>query len=228
MAARLLTETGYAKMRAVSRPRESASGPSRRADLMAAARTIFAERGYHETTVEDITRASGVAKGTFYLYFQEKREIFLAIIRELLDTIKAIGASVSQLAPGDDPLAFMARSEAAATRLMEIFQDNRALARLAYRESMGMDAGLEQMIREFYRETAEIEAHNIRVAQRVGLLRDCDPLLTAYAHIGMVERVLLTMLEEPQLFPDQRDVIRQMMRLAYEGLRAEGAPSPFT
>lgn len=194
---------------------------------MAAARTIFAERGYHETTVEDITRASGVAKGTFYLYFQEKREIFLAIIRELLDTIKAIGTSVSQLGPGDDPLAFMARSEAAAIRLMEIFQDNRALARLAYRESMGMDAGLEAMIREFYRETAEIEAHNIRVAQRVGLLRACDPLLTAYAHIGMVERVLLTMLEEPQLFPEPREVIRQMMRLAYEGLRAEGAPSPF-
>jgi AcrR family transcriptional regulator len=213
-------------MRAVSRARES-SGPARRADLIAAARTIFADRGYHETTVEDITRAAGVAKGTFYLYFQEKREIFLAIIRELLDTIKSIGASVSQLAPGDDPLAFMARSEAAALRLMEIFQDNRPLARLAYRESMGMDAGLEAMLREFYREVAEIEAQNIRVAQRVGLLRPCDPLLTAYAHIGMVERVLLTMLEDSQLFPEPREVIRQMMRLAYEGLRAENAPSPF-
>lgn len=224
-ATALLMPRGYAKMRAVS-PRES-TAPARRADLMAAARHIFAERGYHETTVEDITRAAGVAKGTFYLYFQEKREIFLAIIRELLDTIKAIGTSVSELGPGDDPLAFMRRSEAAALRLMEIFQDNRALARLAYRESMGMDAGLEAMIREFYRETAEIEAHNIRVAQRVGLLRPCDPLLTAYAHIGMVERVLLTMLEDPALFPEPREVIRQMMRLAYEGLRAEGAPSPF-
>jgi len=194
---------------------------------MAAARTLFAERGYHETTVEDITRASGVAKGTFYLYFQEKREIFLAIIRELLDSIKAIGSAVAELRPGDDPLAFLTRTEAAALRLMDIFQDNRALARLAYRESMGMDAGLEKMIREFYRETAEIEANNIRSAQRVGLLRDCDPLLTAYAHIGMVERVLLTMLESPELFPEPRDVIRQMMRLAYQGLRADGAPSLF-
>jgi hypothetical protein len=83
------------------------------------------------------------------------------------------------------------------------------------------------MLRDFYRETAAIEAHNIEVAQRIGLLRPCDPMLTAFAHIGMVERVLLTMLESPELFPEPPVVIREMMRLAYEGLRAEGAPSPF-
>jgi AcrR family transcriptional regulator len=193
---------------------------SRRADLMAAARGQFAERGYHETTVEDITRAAGVAKGTFYLYFQEKREIFLAIIRELLDTIKAIGSSVAAVTPGEHPLAFMERAEVAATRLMEIFQENRALARLAYRESMGMDPALEAMIRAFYRETAEIEANNIRVAQSLGVLRPCDPMLAAYAHIGMIERVLLTMLETPELFPDPPDLIREMIQLAYQGLKA--------
>lgn len=193
---------------------------SRRVDLMAAARTLFSERGYHETTVEDITRAGGVAKGTFYLYFQEKREIFVAIIRELLDTIKAIGGAVAQVTPGEHPLAFLERAEVAATRLMEVFQDNRALARLAYRESMGMDPGLEAMIREFYRETAEIQANNIRVAQSLGVLRPCDPMLAAYAHIGMIERVLLTMLETPELFPEPREVIAQMIQLGYQGLKA--------
>jgi AcrR family transcriptional regulator len=208
----------------MSRAKES--GPSRRSELMAAARTIFAERGYHETTVEDITRAASVAKGTFYLYFSEKREIFLAIIRELIDTVKSIGTSLgNELPPGEHPFAFMERAERAAVRLMEIFRDNRTLARLAYRESMGMDPALEAMIRDFYRETAEIEANNIRLAQRIGILRDCDPMLTAYAHIGMVERVLLTLLESPEVFPEPREVIRQMMRLAYEGLRADGAPT---
>lgn len=199
--------------------------PSRRAELLAAARTSFAERGYHETTVEDITRAAGVAKGTFYLYFQEKREIFLAIIRDLLDTIKAIGVGIRAATPGEHPLAFIERTEDAALKLMEIFQDNRALARLAYRESMGMDPALEAMLRAFYRDTAEVDARNIRAAQQLGILRECDPMLAAYAHIGMVERVLLTMLEAPELFPEPKQLIRQMIRLAYEGLRAPGAPS---
>jgi hypothetical protein len=92
---------------------------------------------------------------------------------------------------------------------------------------MGMDRALEAMLRDFYRETAEIEAKNIRLAQSLGLLRDCDPMLTAFAHIGMIERVLFTMLDAPELFPDRRKAIREMMRLAYEGLRAPGAPSPF-
>jgi AcrR family transcriptional regulator len=214
-------------MRRMSRPRESSQTPARRAELLDAARKIFAERGYHETTVEDITRAAGVAKGTFYLYFQEKREIFLAIIRDLLDTIKSIGGGIREAAPDEHPLAFIKRTEDAALKLMEIFQDNRALARLAYRESMGMDPALDTMLREFYRETAEIDANNIRAAQQLGILRPCDPMLAAYAHIGMVERVLLTMLETPEIFPEPRELIRQMIRLAYEGMRAPGAPSLF-
>jgi len=93
----------------------------RRADLLAAARRVFADRGYHETTVEDVTRAAGVAKGTFYLYFDEKREIFLAIIRELLDTIKAIGAELSDVSPGEHPREFLERAEQAGVRLMDVF-----------------------------------------------------------------------------------------------------------
>jgi AcrR family transcriptional regulator len=212
---------------AMSRARVATVPAARRADLLDAARRIFAARGYHDTTVEDITRAAGVAKGTFYLYFQEKRAIFLAIIRELLDTIKAIGASVAvQAAPGEHPLAFLARGEAAALRLMELFQANRDLARLAARESMGMDPALEAMIRDFYREVAEIEATNIRVAQRLGLLRPCDPLLAAYAHIGMVERVLFAMLESPELFPPPRELVQQMIQLAYQGLEAAPPMAP--
>lgn len=199
----------------------------RRADLLAAARRVFAERGYHETTVEEVTRAAGVAKGTFYLYFQEKREIFLAIIRDLLDTIMAIGMEVAEVPPGEPPRAFLVRAEAAGMKLMDLFQDNRALARLAARESMGMDPSLERMFRDFYRQTAEIEARNLRAAQSLGLLRACDPMLTAYAHIGMVERVLLALLDDPDAFPAPRDVVRQTMRLAYEGLRAPGAPALF-
>ena len=128
------------------RAREVAA-PTRRLDLVSAARILFAEKGYHETTVEDITRSAGVAKGTFYLYFDEKREIFLAVIRELLDLIKAIGSTVGAATPGEHPLAFFQRAEQSALRLLEIFLANRPLARLAYRESMGMDPALDDMIR---------------------------------------------------------------------------------
>src|SRR5262245_63128344 len=51
---------------------------TRRALLEAAAR-LFAERGYHATSVPDIVRAAGVGHGTFYEYFGSRHEILLAI-----------------------------------------------------------------------------------------------------------------------------------------------------
>ena len=43
---------------------------------------IFSNKGYHQTTVDEIARALGVAKGTIYYHFKNKEELYLAIIRE--------------------------------------------------------------------------------------------------------------------------------------------------
>jgi AcrR family transcriptional regulator len=40
---------------------------------------VFAEKGYHETTMEDIAERLGVSEGAIYLYFKSKRELFKAI-----------------------------------------------------------------------------------------------------------------------------------------------------
>ncbi len=43
---------------------------------------IFSNKGYHQTTMDEIARALGVAKGTIYYHFKNKEELYLAIIRE--------------------------------------------------------------------------------------------------------------------------------------------------
>ena len=45
--------------------------------LRAAARTLFVREGYHHTRPQDIARLAGVANGTFYLHFKDKREAYL-------------------------------------------------------------------------------------------------------------------------------------------------------
>jgi len=108
--------------------------------------------------------------------------------------------------------------EQAAERLTVIFRDNRDLVRLTYRESMGMDEELESMVRRFYRTMAQVEADNLRLGVQLGLLRDdIDPVLAAYAHIGMVERVLLTWLFD-RAAPEIHDRMRQLVELAYCGV----------
>jgi AcrR family transcriptional regulator len=208
-----------------AKPDQAALRDNRRGALIAAARDLFAQRGYHDTTVDDITRAAGVAKGTFYLYFEEKREVYHEVIRSFMQLIKEIGASVG--APGTSPLDYFVRAEACANELMQIFFAHRQLARMAYREAMGLDPELETMIRDFYREIAQVAARNVQVAIDLGIIRKCDPTLVAYAHIGMIERVLLAMASNPADFPPPRQVVRDLMRLAFDGLRIPGGVSPF-
>jgi AcrR family transcriptional regulator len=56
-------------------------GQERRAQLIACAARLFAERGYHPTSVADIVAALGVGKGVFYWYFASKEELLTELLK---------------------------------------------------------------------------------------------------------------------------------------------------
>lgn len=56
----------------------------RHAEILAAARKVFAEKGFREATLDQIAAEAGIAKGTLYLYFENKEEIFWGAVRERL------------------------------------------------------------------------------------------------------------------------------------------------
>jgi AcrR family transcriptional regulator len=62
--------------------------PTRRQEqILNAALEVFARKGYAAATVPEIAQAAGVAIGTIYIYYPSKRELFLAVIRNLLITV---------------------------------------------------------------------------------------------------------------------------------------------
>jgi AcrR family transcriptional regulator len=63
-------------------PPRTAKGEETRRALLEAAASLFAEKGYHATSVPDIVAAAGVGHGTFYAYFKSRRSILLALTRE--------------------------------------------------------------------------------------------------------------------------------------------------
>jgi TetR/AcrR family fatty acid metabolism transcriptional regulator len=70
--------------------RKSAAGPTKRADnrgdvrqrIIGAAVKLFAQKGFFETTVDDIARSAKIAKGTVYIYFKDKPSLYAGIIDE--------------------------------------------------------------------------------------------------------------------------------------------------
>jgi AcrR family transcriptional regulator len=63
----------------------TAKGEETRRALLDAAARLFAERGYHDTSVPGIVRAAGVGHGTFYEYFGSRRDILLALTEPLVN-----------------------------------------------------------------------------------------------------------------------------------------------
>lgn len=76
-----------------TKPRWARRKTARPQELLAAALDLFVERGFAATRLEDVAALAGVSKGTLYLYFTNKEELFKAVVRE--NVVPAIGEAES-------------------------------------------------------------------------------------------------------------------------------------
>jgi AcrR family transcriptional regulator len=92
------------------KPRWERRKQARPAELIAAALELFVDRGYSGTRLEDVAARAGVSKGTLYLYFENKEELFKAVVRE------SIVAKLSEFA--DEAMRFTGPSDELLRRLI--------------------------------------------------------------------------------------------------------------
>ena len=143
-----------AKKRSERRPDD------RRAEILDAAVKVFVDRGFTEATVADITAAAGVAKGTFYLYFESKEHLMGALKQNLVEEMtQKVAEYYARIGQGDwwglidgmldemidyafdhQDLVFIFLREPFATR-MEIFRESEIRMNAMFAD--GMRAGIE-------------------------------------------------------------------------------------
>ena len=75
---------------AVALGRRELTKERNRAQILAAARAAFGSQGYGGTAVRDIVRRTDLSPGTFYNYFPDKESIFLALIEESTERVRAV------------------------------------------------------------------------------------------------------------------------------------------
>ena len=81
-------------------------GEATRDALVAAARALFAERGYAGVGTEEVVRRAGVTRGALYHHFRDKQDLFRAVFEQTeVENVEAITARVASIA---DPLELLA------------------------------------------------------------------------------------------------------------------------
>ncbi len=155
-------------------------GVETRGRLLEAAEQVFADLGYHEASIVKITDAAGVAQGTFYLYFQSKKEIFDELVRDLNRRVRHAMKEASSEG--------RTRLEAELLGFGAYFHFTAEHTAL-YRIIRQAEFVSPEMLRYHYDKLAEGYVDALREARERGEAGDIDPEVTAFALMGMGELI---------------------------------------
>lgn len=192
----------------------------RRKQLLDAATRVFARKGCWAASITDIIRSAGVARGTFYLYFRSKRDVFLAIADNWRDEQKRF---TRQSGPGQPPYTLddsRARIRSDFLSYLEFYQRNLDAANLVLREATRVDpsaARKREELREAFRSNL---AKNVARLQEAGIYhRKVTPEMAAHFLVGMFDELAATCLQRAR----KEDLVRladEYLEFAFHGLSA--------
>lgn len=147
---------------------------------------LFAERGYHATSISHIIENADVARGTFYQYFRSKREIFDSLLDHLFAEVSTSVTPIAIAAPEAMAVAVRANIQS----LCRTLQENLPMARVLLEQAVGIDEGGRKQLREFYGRVLERLERAVTVGQKLGMIRRGEPALLAVFLLAMVKESL--------------------------------------
>jgi AcrR family transcriptional regulator len=179
-----------------------------RARLLASARTLFAARGLHKVTTHDIAADAGVAAGTFYLHFSDKREIFREIAEATLSELKA---RLDDASDGVTERETEVRAQALA--LTDFALENRDVIRILFSADDDAAAVESDLLEEFALWIEEGRREDIVAGE---MPAEIDPTLLSHAIVGMWARVLKWWLENPERV-SRDELVETLCRIQLSG-----------
>jgi AcrR family transcriptional regulator len=149
----------------------TAKGRQTRTAIEQAARKLFAERGFHGTTLADITSAAGKSAAVFYRYFADKEDLLAALAESFLhDIVTPSGLSVELPESPDDDAFFTA----VVTGYWNMFKQNIGIM-IAMAQLAATQPRFAAVQNEFRRFGMDIVAASVLRAQEHGYAADLNP-----------------------------------------------------
>jgi len=160
-------------------------GQARRDQLLAAARTVFEDRGFVDARVADIVAEARVAQGTFYSYFDSKDAIFREVAEQTVAQMLADFGTI-EVEPGASPHA---RVRAGLRRYVQVYRENARM--IALMEQAGTFTPEMRRTRLQVRETWLAQLERSVKRQQAGGIADptVDPFMVVQVLGAMADHV---------------------------------------
>lgn len=169
-------------------PEEERQSVDRRERIIDNATELFAAKGYHGTTIDEIVQATGIAKGTFYVYFDSKEDILVEVIKRLIENTLA---RIADRLDGEEGEDFVARIEVKGQEMFELYLERSELLYMLLGETVG-NPRLVNQLREVYRQLASSIEGDIREGVEAGQMFPFEDLeVISYAMVGMGQSIAI-------------------------------------
>jgi TetR/AcrR family transcriptional regulator len=198
-------------------PRREREKLRQRQEMLAAALDLFAQRGYHNTSMHEIAEKAEFAIGTLYKFFENKEDLYKALVLEQTDQFEDdITRAITEPDDVVEKLRNYVRIKG------ERFRGNLPFIRLFLAERRGasfnIKAGLDDEMRKrhraFMKKLAAVFENGIKIKR---FKRIADPFHMAVALDSFLDAFLLLWLDEPERhpYPEDPDVV---LNIFFKGL----------
>jgi AcrR family transcriptional regulator len=174
-----------------------------RDNLLKAALSMYEKKGYHKTTVDDISAEAGVSTGIAYRYFRNKKDILLSVISYGADNIESI-AHIDKVDVPEEVTDIKQYLE----MILKSFETFHIRYRDIHEEIEGLQH-TDEDVRKLYSEITEEKMKDVTAMLSAFLNDDKNIREKAYAAIGIMEQHCHMMMNN-ELYGLNADVMRDM------------------
>ncbi len=185
----------------------------RRQQILIHARDVFAKRGYHAAKIDDIVAAAGVARGTFYLYFEDKRAIF----EEIVDgTFARLGAAVMRVDTEHPSRTVASQIEENIQHIVHALLEDPATTKILLSDAVGLDPAFDRKLLFFYEEVGKLLEASLVDGQERGIVAMGDARVFAIMTLGAVKEIMYQVVMRGLDYPEER-IVTEIFRFLSAG-----------
>lgn len=184
--------------------------------IIECAKAAFAERGFHDASINDIIQRANIARGTFYLYFGGKQAVFDKILDEALVDLRA---RITRIKVGGDAVVGSPQVQLRQNlvRVLDYVLGDRHLTLILLNHKQTPDVDVAARINSFFADVAGMIENSLRYGMTAKLVRPCDPPLVAAALLGAVRGMIEHCLQQPDP-PDSEIIVDELIMFIMRGV----------
>lgn len=183
--------------------------------LVDSAKLAFAQKGYHETSISEIVRQAGIARSTFYQYFDSKLHLFESILESFLQDLHESIRPISITAGSPTPFSQIQDN---LTRVLNLVLREGDLTRILMHNTGALDRTMVSRLENFYSQAAGMIQRSLNLGITTNLVRPCDTRIVSYAIIGAVKEVIFQLTSSKAPRPSTPELVNQLLEFAMGGI----------